>query len=281
MKWNIVADSSCDLKELPDLAEDTGYAAIPFVITVGQTDYVDDERLDVDVMMDDMERTATASHTACPSPGAFYEQFARADYAIAVTISGELSGSYNSACVAKEMIEEKFPEKKVYVLDSRSTGPEPVMIVQEINALIRQGLSFEEIVAAAERLAEKTHVLFALSSFENLVKNGRMSRIAGFIAGKLGMRVIGMGTEEGRIAIRHKTRGASKALALLLEEMRDIGYVGGRVIISHCQNLLMASTLRDKIKEAWNTAEVAVMTTRGLCSYYAERNGLIVAFTRA
>lgn len=278
MKWNIVADSSCDLKELPDRAEDADFSTIPFVISVGQTDYIDDEKLNVDDMMDDMERTPAASRTACPSPGAYYEQFERAEQSIAVTISAELSGSYNSACAAKEMIGEKYPEKQVYVLNSRSTGPEPVMIVEKINAAIKAGLSFTEIVAAAERMAEKTHVLFVLSSFENLVKNGRMSRIAGFIAGKLNMRVIGMGSEEGRIVLRHKTRGAVKALTLLLEEMRDIGYAGGRVIISHCRNLPLASTLRDKITELWDTAEVVVMVTRGLCSYYAERGGLIVAF---
>ncbi len=279
MEWNIVADSSCDLKTLPDLTENVGYSVIPFVITVGQKDYIDDERLDAGAMVDDMERTATASRTACPSPGAFYDQFKRADRSIAVTISGELSGSYGSACAAMKMIEEEYPEKKVYVLNSRSTGPEPAIIVEGIRESIKKGLSFEHIVAAAERLADKTHVLFVLSSFENLVKNGRMSRIAGFIAGKLGMRVIGMGTEEGRIAIRHKTRGAGKALSLLLEEMREIGYAGGRVVISHCQNLLMASTLGEKIKSAWNTAEVVILTTRGLCSYYAERGGLIVAFS--
>ncbi len=278
MKWNIVADSSCDIMEIPGLAEDAGFSTIPFVITVGKTDYIDDENLDTAVMLADMSRTATASHTACPSPGAWYEQFMRADCSIAITISSALSGSYNSACVAKEMVLETNPEKKIHILDSRSTGPEPVMIVEKINEWVKQGLSFEKLVAAAEDLADKTHVLFALSSFENLVKNGRMSRITGFIAGKLGMRVIGMASDEGKIAIRHKTRGASKALALLVEEMRAIGFAGGRVIISHCQNLVMASALGEKIKDAWNTAEVVIMTTRGLCSYYAELNGLIIAF---
>ncbi len=278
MKWNIIADSSCDLMALSDPAEGVGYETIPFVLSVGDTDFVDDGELDTAKLLLAMEACPTASHSACPSPVAWFEAFEKADQSIAITISSELSGSYNSALSAKNMMEEEHPEKRIHILDSRSTGPEPALIAEKINALIREGLDFDQVVAAAEQFAEQTHVLFTLSSFENLVKNGRVNRMVGFIAGKLGMRVIGVGSDEGKIVLKHKTFGASKAIPLLLQEMEAMGYTGGRVAISHCHNQSLAEAVIELLRERFHTVEATILATRGLCSYYAERNGLIIVF---
>ncbi len=278
MKWNIIADSSCDLLRRENLADDTRFASIPFVITVDNVDYVDDEALDTTALLDAMDRCPTASHTSCPSPHIWQEEFMKAEQSIAITISGALSGSYNSAMVARNMVWETHPDQKIHIVDSRSTGPEPAMIAERINALIQEGLDFAEVVAAAEAYAAQTHVLFTLSSFENLVKNGRVSRMVGFIAGKLGLRVICYGTDEGKIVLKHKTLGIDKALTLLINEMSAMGYGGGRVTISQCHNMSLAETLRGMILRRWSAAYIRILATRGLCSYYAERNGLIVAF---
>jgi DegV family protein with EDD domain len=278
MKWNIVSDSSCDLTDIPERLQEVTYSSVPFTISVGRTDYVDDENLDVAELIKAMENCPEASHTSCPSPGAWYEQFSRAEQSIAVTISSQLSGSYNSAQAAKDIISEEQPEKKVYVLDSHAAGAELVLIVKKIHHLVSCQVNFEDVVTLAQEYADKTHVLFALSSFENLVKKGRMSRISGFIAGKLGMWAIGLGSDEGKIEMRHKTRGTGKMLSLLIEEMQHRGFSGDPVVISHCQNAEAAETLREKINAIWKTAEVSTMPTRGLCSYYAEKGGLIIAF---
>lgn len=278
MKWNIVSDSSCDLTNMPERIPEEDYSSVPFVISVGGTDYLDDENLDTAHLIEAMDNCPEASHTSCPTPGAWYEQFKKAEQSIAVTISSQLSGSYSSAQAAKNMVLEEQPEKKVYVLDSRSAGAELVLIVKKIHHLISSQLSFDDVVSLAQTYADKTRVFFALSSFENLVKNGRMSRISGFIANKLGMWVIGFGSDEGKIDIRHKTRGISKMLSLLIEEMQQRGFSGDQVVISHCQNAEAANSLREKIQVIWKTAEVFIMPTRGLCSYYAEKGGLIIAF---
>lgn len=278
MKWNIVTDSSCDLIDMPECIPEVDYSSVPFVISVGATDYLDDANLDAAHLIKAMANCPEASHTSCSSPGAWYEQFEKAEQSIAVTISSQLSGSYNSAQAAKDMVLEEHSEKKVYVLDSRSAGAELVLIAKKIHHLISSHVSFEDVVSLAQTYADKTRVFFALSSFENLVKNGRMSRISGFIANKLGMWVIGFGSDEGKIDIRHKTRGTAKMLSLLIEEMRQRSFSGDQVVISHCQNAEAANTLREKIKIIWKTAEVLIMPTRGLCSYYAEKGGLIIAF---
>lgn len=276
MKWNIVTDSACDL--LPAARGEIGFSSVPFVISIGDTDYVDEPGLDVLAMLEHMERSHEPSRSACPSPGAWAEEFVKADNTIAVTISGNLSGSLNSAVTAREMVLAQHPEKNIAVLDSRSTGPEIVMCVERLFEQIASGLSFEQVEANARQHLEDIRCVFILCSFINLVKNGRMTKMSGFLAHTLGMRGIGVASEEGKIAIKGKTRGAARALEMLLDDMRQRGYSGGAVFISHCQNLSLAETLRSRIVELWRDAQVSILPTRGLDSYYAERGGLIVAY---
>ncbi len=249
MKWNIVTDSSCDLFPTALQGGEVQISSVPFIISVGNRDFVDDETLNTAEMLDAMERCQQASHTSCPSPQGWLEQFEKADFCIAIPISSRLSGSMNSVVLAKEMMLERCPTKKITVLDSHSTGPEIVICVERICDLIEAGADFEKVVSEAEALLRDTRIVFALSSFDNLVKNGRMSRVAGFVASKLGMWGIGIGSDEGTISIKGKTRGAAKTMTILLEDMKERGYHGGKVIISHCHNLVFADRLQSKIKE--------------------------------
>ena len=185
MKWNIITDSSCDMFGFDKEHENIVFSSVPFTISVGDENFVDDRNLDVDGMIDSMDACAEASHTACPSPHAWQEKFEQEGNVIAITISSKLSGSYNSACVAKDMVLEEQPDKKIAVIDSRSAGSELVLLVKKICELIESGADFETVVEKAELYSRHTHVVFALSSFNNLVKNGRMSKIVGFVANKL------------------------------------------------------------------------------------------------
>lgn len=278
MKWAIVTDSSCDL--LPSSSDEGTvlHGSVPFVIRVGERDFVDDETLDLSEMADAMEREADAGRTACPSPEAWLNRFEQADDVIALTISSRLSGSFNSACLAKGMAEEKHPGKRIAVLDSRSTGPELVLCVQEMQRVIEEGMGFQDVVSRAESFLDRTRVSFALCSFENLIKNGRLGKVAGFLAKTLKMWGIGIGSEEGEIEVVGKVRGQRKALERLIADMRDRGFRGGRAAISHCLNPAFAMELKKRIVEMWPESDVEVLPTRGLCGYYAERGGVIVGF---
>lgn len=282
MKWLIAADSACDLNAKDVSCPEVELATIPFFIQVAERTYIDDEALDIPAMLDDMEQTTAASHTACPSPEAWAAQFKCADNVIAVTISGRLSGSLNSAAVAKEMVLAEYPEKNIAIIDSKATGPEAAMCIAHIAQWIKANLTLGEIISRAEEFLVRCKTSFALSSFDNLVKNGRMNRFLGFVAKKLGLWGIGIGSDEGVIAMRGKAKGAAKAIENLLEDMEQRGYAGGEVLISHCLNLTMAQRLRSSIMERWQAAKnIQIIPTRGLDSFYAERGGLIVGFLSA
>jgi DegV family protein with EDD domain len=278
MKWNIVADSSCDLMKNDVGCEEVGFSTVNFVLRVGNHDYIDDEQLDVLKMLDDMEACPTASSSACPSPDAWTEQFEKAEQTIAITISGNLSGSFNSAMAAVGIVMSEHPEKKIALLDSRATGPEMALCIHHLAEWIKSYHTFESIVEKAEKFLEDTKTTFALSSFNNLVKNGRMSKLTGFIAKTFGMWGVGIANEEGQIAVKGKVRGSGKVIDLILDDLRQRGFQGGEVAISHCYNEKMAEKIRASVLSYWNGAKVTILRTRGLDSFYAERGGVIVAF---
>lgn len=278
MKWNIVADSSCDLREFAADDERIAFSTVPFVIRAGDAEFIDDEHLNVSEMVDALAKIPEAGRTACPSPETWLERFRAAEGNIAaVTISSNLSGSYNSACLARDMLLESEPDRKVAVIDSKSAGPELTMIVRRLRELMNEKLSFEVIAEKLDEFAERTQTMFALTSFDNLVKNGRVGRLAGFVAGRLGMCGVGV-ANDGRIDVRSKVRGTQRAIKVIIDSMKESAFSGGSVLIAHCLNEEFALRLKEAICHAWNSAKVELMPTRGLCSFYAEKGGLIIAY---
>lgn len=279
MDWMIVADSSCEIRELKNPAPGVSFALAPFKIRVGEREYVDLPTLNVQQMLQAMNEYNGASTSACPSPEEWAEYFLQADQVFAFTISSNLSGSYNAAMAARDMVLEDHPEKKIFVLDTLSCSGALGDAAELANTLIGEGQKFEDICFALQKFAETTHILFALASFDNLVKNGRVSKVVGFIAGKLNMRVLGRATDTGFIEFFFKTRGESRGLARILEEMQAMDYHGQRtVVISHCNNAEGAHLLEHGIHELWPDAPVAILPCAGLTSFYAQDRGMIVAY---
>ena len=278
MTWHIVADTSCDLFDLPEETPDTDFSTVPFSIRIGGTEYIDTPDISIEDMLASNENHREAAHTACPGPQEWAEKFAPQGPVLAFTISSNLSGSYNSACTAQKMLLEDEPEKKIAVIDTKATGPETVLIIRKACEMIKSGAAFDQIVAALNETAEKTHIIFALSSYHNLIKNGRVNRLVGLLAGHLGFWGIGVGDENGEIAMRGKARGQKNMLRFMADEIRRIGLAGKEIVISHCQNEEAAQQLKDALLNAFRQIKVDILPTRGLDSFYAERHGLIVGF---
>lgn len=278
MKWHIVTDSSIDLFNTEINDENIKLVTVPFTISVGVTDFLDDEKLDIETFMDEINKTDCKTRTACPSVGTWYEEFKKEGNIIAITISGGLSGSYSSACAARNMIIEDNPNKKIVVIDSLSVGPEMVLTVRKICELINQGMDFDGVVQKAKLYLKQTHVIFALSSFNNLVRNGRIHKLTGFAANRLGFLGIGMGSEEGTIEMKGIVRGKKKAINMIINSLKEKEDQIKQVVISHCQNQELAETIKKEIQNIWMNSEVTIIPTRGLCSYYAEQNGLIIGY---
>ena len=278
MIWHLVSDTACDLFTLEGGEGKMDFTTIHFSIRIGGKEYIDDENMPVDEMLEANESHAEMAQTACPSPETWREKFSVPGPVIAFTISSALSGSYNSACTGRNMVLEEEPDKQIAVIDSKATGPEEAMLIWRARDLILKGKSFEEIEKELNAAAESIHTSFALASYHNLIKAGRVSRLIGFIAGHLGFWGIGIGDEQGEIAIRGKARGSKSMVRFLVEEISKVGIAGKQILISHCQNLKDALALKEALEKAFSQIEVLVQPTRGLDSFYAERSGLIVGY---
>ncbi len=280
MKYLIVADSSADLANNNFEGTITKVSSVPLKIITSLKEYVDNEKLNVEVMVNELEDYKGRSSSSCPNPSDWLDAFGDAENIFCVTITSGLSGSYNSACMAKDEYDNEHPERKVFVIDSLSTGPEMGLIVDKLLELIESGCEFDMICEAIKKYQSKTGLLFMLESMKNLANNGRVSPFVAKLAGILGIRVIGKAGDKGTLEQLEKSRGETKALPAIVAQMKALGYVGGKVKISHCINPRAAKALGELIKKEFKKASVEIYPSRGLCSFYAERGGLLVGFEK-
>lgn len=276
MGFRIVADSSANVLYI----EGVNYATVPMKI-IAAKEYVDDQNLDLTGMVADLQQHKGKSGSSCPNVGEWLDAFGDAEYVFGVTITKNLSGSYNSASQAADTYMAEHPGRKVFIIDSLSAGPEMMMIVDKILQCEENGDDFETTKAKVLEYANHNHTLFCLESMNNLARNGRVSMAVAKIAGLLGIRVVG-DAEGGQIVPVHKPRGAKKTTQTLLEMIKERGfYDGAQLRIAHCFGEEAAYALRDAVLAEFPNTRFTLEHTTALCSFYAEAGGLIIGFEGA
>ena len=278
MKWNIITDTSSDLYNFEIAEHNLSLKTVPFAFNIGDKTIIDTPDLDTLELLTEIAETKEKVATACPSPQDYLNEMHGEGNYILITISGNLSGSANSANIARDTFLKENPTSNVEVIDSLSTGPGITILVEKLCTLIKEGLSFEEVMKQIREYFKDSKTTFALSCFDNLVKAGRMSKLSGSFAKLIGIWGVGIASEQGTIAVKKKVIGKTNALKAIIEDIKTRVSYPISVIISHCHNLPFAEKLRDRIKELWSKATVKIQPTRGLDSYYAEKNGIIVGF---
>lgn len=269
----VVADCSADVADI----EGVDYRLVPLTISTDERSFVDDENLDVSEMLDYLSHYNGASHTACPGIEKWIECYEGADEVYVVTLSEGLSGTYNSAVTAGALYMEEHPEAKVHVFDSLSAGPEVRMLSDRIAEWVRAGLGYDEIISRGDEYIKHSRIFFALESFHNFAANGRVSKVVAAAAGLLGIRVLATGNPEGQIIIAAKCRGEAGTLKAFIKNLEEAGYEGGRVYIAHCLNSGFAQRIKQTILDKYEQAQILIYETKGLCSFYAEKGGILLA----
>lgn len=274
-KIKIVSDSSSDILEIPGI----DFACASLKILTAEKEFTDNSDLDTTEMVSYMEQYKGRSQTSCPSTGDWLTAFGDADDIICITITSGLSGSYNSACAAK-MIYEENEGKRVFVLDSLSTGPEMALIIEKMKEYILKGVDYEEICEKIQAYTKQTGLLFMLKSLKNLANNGRVSPALARILEMLGICIVGKASDEGKLDTTHKCRGENRALETLINDLKNYGLSSGKVSIAHCENEAGALRLQAMIQKEFPNATSEVHRLRGLCSFYAEKGGILVGFEK-
>ena len=275
MKIKIVTDSAANMYSMEGVA----FESVPLKIITNEKEYVDTAALDVERMVDELSIYKGRSGTACPGVGDWLAAFEGYDVIYCVTIISTLSGSYNAAMTAKQQYEEENPGKKVFVLDSYSAGPEMKLHVEKLKELVLDGKDYETVCSEIREYKENhTSLVFSLESLHNLANNGRVSPAIAKIASLVGLRMVGDVSEEGQLHPTDKCRGEKKNIAGILRNMKRLGYHGGKLLIDHCYNEKASATIKELILQEFPKAQVIISKTGALCSFYAEKGGLMIGF---
>ena len=229
-------------------------------------------------MLEHIANCRSGGRTSCPSPHAWLEAWGDAENVIAFTLSAALSGSYNSAIAARHMALEKNPGRNIAVINTCGAGVFPEQLANIIYEGIEDGDSFDAIVSAADKAVREIQVMFALGSLDNLIKAGRLNKLVGYAAHRFNISAIGVASPGGRIELRHKFRGMKKTYSKLIDTLRETGFTGGELVISHCMNEDGAEKLGHLIKAEWLDADVSIVPASGLCSYYMGKGGMIITY---
>ena len=281
MIWNVVSDSSCDLRMASFQDSPVRFETVPLRIQVGEREFIDNDDLVIPDLLAAMAAEKAAASTACPSPAAFARAFEAGDCTVCFTISANLSGTYNAAVMGRDMVLEEHPEKKICVIDSKATAGAMALLIHRAIALMKDAAedAFEDICDQLRLYQAALRTCFTLDIFDNLIKHGRMRPLVGNLLHSLGIHVIADATPQGPIHVADPARGEAKtckAIAALMGASKDC--TGARVVISHCENLPGALKLKQVIQEALPVKSVDIISCRGLTSFYAMEKGLIIGY---
>lgn len=277
MSYKIVVDSCCELPE--ELKKDSRFEIVPLTLIVGDTyEKPDDESFDQKEFLQAVAQCPVSPRSACPSPERFMEAYrTEADHVYVVTLSSKLSGSYNSAALGKNLYHETYGEKQIYVVDSRSASCGETQIAYKIAQWEEEGLTFEEITSRIEQFVDGMHTYFVLDNLETLRKNGRLSGVKALVASTLSIKPV-MAGEQGSIVQLGQSVGIKKALAKMVDHViRDVSDPEKKcLMITHCNNLDRANSVKDQILAKVKFKDVLIMDTAGISSMYANDGGVIV-----
>ncbi len=278
MKYKIIVDSCTDLTD--EMRQDERIKVVPLSIEIGDTTIVDDETFNQKEFLKLIKESESTAKTACPSPDAYMQEMKGDKEVFVVTLSGNLSGSYNSAMTAKDLYIEEYGYKNIEVINSCSASVGQTLIANKLMELTSQGLSFKEISDKVNRFREEMKTKFVLYDLSTLAKNGRLTKVQSVLVSVLNIKPIMAGTKDGHIEKLGQERGFQKALRSLVKYIEeDIVNAKDKILgIAHCDNYEKALELKEMILDKISFKDYLIVDTAGISTTYANNGGIVVAY---
>lgn len=278
MSYKIVIDSCGE--RLEQWKKDERFESVPLTLSVGNDTIIDDDTFDQADFLQKVAACPECPKSACPSPDRYREAFdCEADHVYCVTLTAELSGSYNSAVLGANLLHEEKEGKLIHVFNSRSASIGQTLIAMKIVECEEQGMTFEEVIRTVDAYIEGQNTFFVLENLETLRKNGRLTGVKAIVATALKIKPIMGATPEGTICQLDQARGMNKALVKMVEKIVEttVDSENKVLAISHCNCLKKALMLKEAIEEKMQLKDIVILDTAGVSSTYANDGGIIVA----
>ena len=277
MSYKIAIDSCGEL--LNEWKDDERIEAVPLTLMVGGESIIDDETFDQKDFLKKVAACPECPKSACPSPERYMKAYeCEADHIYAVTLSSELSGSYNSAVLGKSLFLEDNPGKKIHVFNSCSASVGETLLAKKIQECEEAGMEFEEVIKAVEAYQAERQTFFVLESLDHLRKNGRLSAVKAFVASALNIKPVMEGNKQGIIEQAGQARGMQKALRMMVELLveRMNKPEEKTVAIVHCNNEARAQFVKEEIEKRTKVKEIIILPSSGVSTLYAAQGGIIL-----
>ena len=275
----IIADSCLDLT--PEMKEEGKIQIVPLILQVDGVDFIDDASFDQKKFIKAVADFEGCPKSSCPSPEDYKKAFGEDEIpAFCVTLSAELSGSYNSAVLGQRLVQEEFPNKKVHIFNSRSASAGETLIAMKVQELAESGMDFEEVVEKTEEFIRHQDTMFVLENLDTLRKNGRLSGMKATLVSVLNIKPVMMATPEGTIEQCSLGRGTKKALKKMVEEVgKKVSDMEQKIFaISHCNCPERAAFVQEEVKRLYSFKKIVIADTAGVSTMYANDGGIVISF---
>lgn len=278
MSYLILCDSCTDFSK--EMKADSHFVRIPLTLHIGEEDIIDDETFDQQAFLKKVAEYPECPKSSCPSPEKYMEYFEQADDIYIVTLSCHLSGSYNSAALARNMYMDEHGAKNIYVFDSKSASAGQSLIATEIQKRAESELPFEQIVAEINTFIDSMGTKFVLETLEMLRKNGRLSNITAMLVNALNIKLVMTSDGNGQIDKHSQARGMKKAIEKLADAVHDdaVDPSNRTLFISHCNNAKRAEQVKEALLKKTSFRDVIIAETGGVSSLYAADGGIVVCY---
>lgn len=278
----IITDSGCDMSVEFEKTLGLPIRTVPFLLEVASEEILDEE-LDISLLLEKMKSTRHGAKTACPSPEEFAGHMRGADLCYVITISSRLSGCYQSAVMARDMILEENPAAQIYVFDSESASAGETRVVLEICNCVKEGLPFFATVERVNHLIHTMKTRFVLDDLSNLMKNGRLSLVTGLMGMLMQIRPIladnGMGEIISLESVRGMKRAVGRLVELVADATKDAVKDSVTMVMSYCHCAERAAALEAELRRFCPAiGSIFKVPTKGLATIYANDGGIVLAF---
>ena len=263
----------------PDMKERGVYESVPLSILVDEKTVVDDDTFDQAKFLEMVKASPNCPKSSCPSPEQYIEAYkGEADRVYVVTLSAELSGSHNSAVLAKDLYMEEYGDKQIHIFDSFSASIAQTLIGMKIAEFEEKGLSFEDVIKEVDAYIVNQSTYFVLDSLEALRKNGRLTGLKALLVTALNIKPVMGATDKGVICQYGQARGIKKALTKMVEQVaEEVKDSENKILgIAHCNCRERAEDVKKMLEEKIKLKEVLITETRGISTLYASDGGIIV-----
>lgn len=277
MSYKIIGDSCTDLPI--DLKKDENIQLVPLSMQIEDEVIVDDSTFNQSEFLRKMAASKECPKSSCPSPESYMDAFEGADDVFVITLSSKLSGSYNSAELAKKLYLEEHPKKNIEIIDSKSASVGQTVLVYKLKELLDKGTSFKETVKKINTFRDTMQTKFVLESLDNLRKNGRLNNITAVICSALNIKPV-MGANDGEIVKLDQARGVERALLKMIKYVEeDVKDAKHRILgIAHCNNYERALFVKEEMLKRIPFVNCFIADTSGIASLYANDGGIIISY---